>query len=101
MAQAFGYELQRSVRSLNLLSSVRNYIQSNSIKLGGLEIPRDLDANTARLVRNGINQAFVFSFRLIMVVCAILAILSAGIALRMVSSEDSQREHEVIPGEAA
>jgi MFS family permease len=101
MAQAFGYTLQASLRSLNLSPSVLSDIQSNSIKLGGLEIPRDLDANAAKMVKDGIAEAFVFAFRLIMLVCAGLATLSSGIAWRMIPSKISREEHPNIDAGAA
>jgi MFS family permease len=101
MAQAFGHALQGSLRSLNLSPAVLSDIQSNSIKLGGLEIPRDLDANAAKMVRDRVAEAFVFGFRLIMLVCAGLATLSSGIAWRLIPSDISRGKGEDIDADAA
>ncbi len=90
MVQAFGYRLQNSLRELSLIPSVLHDMQLNLVKLGGLDVPPGLDANAAAMVRNDITQAFVFGFRLIMVMCAGLAMASAGVALRMLPSSDTK-----------
>lgn len=89
MVQAFGHKLQDSLRGLDLPAGVQSYIQSNLVKLGGLEVPAIPDPYTAATVRADIAHAFVFAFRLIMVICASLAVLSAGVALRMIPAERS------------
>jgi EmrB/QacA subfamily drug resistance transporter len=86
MVHAFGHKLADSLVRLHLAPGVVRGIQSNLVKLGGLEVPRSLDTGTAAAVRDDITQAFVFGFRLIMVICAGLAMASAGIALRMIPS---------------
>ena len=90
MVQAFGHKLQSSLSGLNLIPNALHDMQANLVKLGGLDVPPGLDANTAAVVRNDITQAFVFGFRLIMVICAGLAMASAGVALRMLPSSDTK-----------
>jgi EmrB/QacA subfamily drug resistance transporter len=86
MVQAFGHKLEHSLGRLHLAPAIVRGIQSNLVKLGGLEVPPNLDAGTAAAVRDDITRAFVFGFRVIMVICAGLALASAGIALRMIPS---------------
>jgi EmrB/QacA subfamily drug resistance transporter len=86
MVQAFGHKLEGSLVGLHLAPGVVRGIQSNLVKLGGLEVPPNLDAGTAAAVRDDITRAFVFGFRVIMIICAGLAMASAGIALRMIPS---------------
>jgi len=84
MVQAFGYRLNESLRSHDLSADAFHEIQSNLIRLGALEPPSGLDAGTRETLQSDITQAFLFSFRLIMFVCAGLSVLSAGIALGMI-----------------
>jgi EmrB/QacA subfamily drug resistance transporter len=86
MVSAFSYRLQRSLDSLDLAPKVLHQIQSSTIRLGGLEVPSDLDALTSSVLRVAIDQAFVFGFRLIMLLCAGLAVASAVVASRMIPS---------------
>jgi hypothetical protein len=84
MVQAFGYKLRDSLHNLNLSANALHEIRSNLIRLGALEVPSSVDSATAVIVRNDIALAFVFSFRLIMSICAGLALVSAGIAVGMI-----------------
>ena len=86
MVQAFGHNLQNSLGQLNLVPSMRNDLQSDLVKLGGLEAPAHLDAGTTAMIRADIAQAFIFGFRLIMVIFAGLAMASAAIATRTIPS---------------
>jgi MFS family permease len=81
MAQAFGYKLKDSLRSRDLPVDALHEIQSNLIRLGALEPPSGLDVGMRTILQSDITRAFLFSFRLIMCVCAGLAVLSAGIAM--------------------
>jgi MFS family permease len=86
MVSAFSHRLQRSLNSLDLAPRVLHQIQSSTVRLGGLELPSDLDALTSSVLRAAIDQAFVFGFRLIMLLCAGLAVASAVVASRMIPS---------------
>jgi MFS family permease len=86
MVSAFSYRLQRSLDSLDLTPGMLHQIQSSTIRLGGLEVPSGLDAPTSSALRAAIDQAFVFAFRLIMLLCAGLAVASAVVASRMIPS---------------
>jgi len=84
MVQAFGYKLNDSLHGRDLPVDALHEIQSNLIRLGALEPPSGLDAGTRETLQSDITHAFLFSFRLIMSVCAGLAALSAGIAMWMI-----------------
>ncbi len=86
MVGAFSHRLQRSLDSLDLAPRVLHQIQSSTIRLGGLEVPSGLDALTSSVLRAAIIRAFVFGFRLIMLLCAGLAVASATVAYRMIPS---------------
>ena len=80
MVDAFGVSLKHELANLGLYSDVLHEIQSHVIKLGSLEPPSNLDANTSAAIRTAVNQAFVFGFRLIMLFCVGLAAASSAVA---------------------
>jgi len=78
MVSAFNHSLRYSIASLDLPPHALQEIQSNAIKLAGLQVPANLDAGTATMIRTAIARAFVFGFRIIMVICAGLSVASAS-----------------------
>lgn len=78
MVRAFSHEMNHRLRGLNLPAVVQRDLQGNEIKLAALTVPPDVDVTTAMAVRVSIDRAFVFGFRLIMVICASLAMTSAA-----------------------
>jgi MFS family permease len=95
MVQAFGYKLNESLRSRDLSVDAFHEIQSNLIRLGALEPPSGLDAGTRETLQSDITQAFLFSFRLIMFICAGLSVLSAGIAMCMIPANLPQSAEDL------
>lgn len=87
MTAAFAHSLRQSLASLNLSAGIVDQLESNVAKLASLAAPRGIDSQTAAAIRSVIADAFVFAFRLIMLLCAILAITSAGIAWRKIPTE--------------
>jgi EmrB/QacA subfamily drug resistance transporter len=86
MVRAFSVHLNHSLAKLNLPASVMRTLQSNEIALAGMPTPPGLDPQTAAQVRASVNQAFIFAFRLIMLICAALALASAAISSRRLAS---------------
>ena len=86
MVEAFGHRLQASLAGLGLEPRIAQDLQSNAIKLGGLNLPSNVDSSSAEAIRAAITQSFVFGFRLVMLLCAVLAVTSAGVASRMIPS---------------
>jgi EmrB/QacA subfamily drug resistance transporter len=84
MVAAFAYSLGGSLAMLHLDSAVAHDLEASVDRLGGLDAPAGLASQTAEGVRGAITGAFVFGFRIIMAVCAGLAVASAGIAWRMI-----------------
>jgi EmrB/QacA subfamily drug resistance transporter len=84
MAAAFTHSLRQSLGSLNLNAGVVSQLESNATKLGDLDAPSGVDSQSAAAIRSAIAKAFVFGFRLIVVVCAVLALASAGVAWRKI-----------------
>ena len=91
MAAAFAHSLRRSLNILNLNAGVVHQLESNVAKLGSLDAPPGVDSETATAIRSAIADAFVFGFRLIVLVCAALAIASAGVAWWKIPAEGAAR----------
>ena len=86
MVTAFSHHLHRSLPRLHLSPALLNYIDANKIRLAGLELP-NLDPATASEVHAAIDQAFVSGFRLVMLICAGLAVASSAVAALMISAK--------------
>jgi EmrB/QacA subfamily drug resistance transporter len=80
----FRSHLDQALANLNIPPAALDSIKANQTKLAGLEVPAGLDPHTSASVRTAIRQAFVFSFRLVVLICAALAAISALIAWRMI-----------------
>jgi len=86
MVAAFTYSLRNSVAGLNLNADIVHELESNVARLGSLDAPSNADPQIAVTIRSAIAGAFVFGFRLIMVLCSVLAIASAVVAWRRMPS---------------
>jgi EmrB/QacA subfamily drug resistance transporter len=91
MAAAFAYSLRGSLHRLTLNVGIVHQLESNVAKLGSLDVPPGVDSQTAAGIRSAISDAFIFGFRLIVLVCAVLAIASAGVAWRKIPAESAGR----------
>lgn len=91
MVAAFARSLLHSASMLHLDANVVRYLESNVTKLGNLQVSANLSPQTLSEVRRAITHAFVFGFRIIMLICAALAIASATIAWRMIPSGSAQK----------
>jgi len=87
MVQAFGREMQTSLLHLGVPAELLNYLRSRVAQLGGLQVPSTLDPGTAQAVQAEIVHAFIFGFRVVMMICAALSVASAAVAFRMISLE--------------
>jgi len=96
MTWAFNHRLESSLAGLDLQPDVNQAIQSNSIKLAGLAVPRNLDPKTAASVRSAVLESFIFGFRLVMAICALLAVASG---LQSAAGAFAPRQQETMPAE--
>jgi EmrB/QacA subfamily drug resistance transporter len=80
MVSAFSQRLQHLLAGVDLSPGAMHQIQSNAVKLAGLELPADLDAGALAATRSAISSAFVFGFRLVMLICAGLSLASGAVA---------------------
>ena len=81
---AFQNQLNRHLATIAMPANERAELQSNAGRLGALKAPAGVDPVTASAIESSILSSFVFGFRLVMWICAALALASAAIALRMI-----------------
>jgi hypothetical protein len=87
MVNAFGSQLNRSLENLALPPDAAQQIKTEEIKLAGLQVPAGLNPDAADIIRQSIGTAFVFGFRIIMLICAGLSLAGGAIAWRMIPAQ--------------
>ena len=60
--------------------SILQQLQADEIKLAGLQVPAGLSPGTRAAIKDSIGEAFVFGFRIVMLICAGLSLASAAVA---------------------
>ena len=86
MVNAFGSRLNHSLAHLSLQPGILAEIQADEIKLAGMQVPTGLDTGTKAALKESIGEAFVFGFRIVMLICAGLSATSAAVAWLMIPS---------------
>jgi EmrB/QacA subfamily drug resistance transporter len=84
MVKTFGSHLDNSLAQLSLPPGMLQKLRSDEIRLAGLQVPAALDPNARTAIREMIGDAFVFGFRIVILICAGLSATSAGIAWLMI-----------------
>src|SRR6202140_118658 len=84
MVKAFGFWLNHSLAHFSLPPEVLEEIRAEATKLAGLQVPTGLDPSTKASITQSIGEAFVFAYRIVMLICAGLALASAAVAWRMI-----------------
>jgi len=84
MVASFSDQLNRRLGDVQMPASARAELQSNESRLAALTVPAGVEPATACVVESAIQESFVFSFRMVMWICAALALVSAAIAWRMI-----------------
>ena len=87
MVKAFSSRLNQSLARFSLPPAILHDLETNEIKLGGLQVPEDLHPVTKTAVKKSIAKAFVFGFRLVMLVCTGLSLASATVAWLMIPKD--------------
>jgi EmrB/QacA subfamily drug resistance transporter len=91
MVKAFGSRLSGSLAHFMLPHDILLELQANESKLAGLQVPAGLDPETEAGLRESIRQAFVFGFRVVMLICAGLSAASATVAWVMIPKNRGPR----------
>jgi predicted MFS family arabinose efflux permease len=80
MTTAFAHSLGRSLDTLHLNTGIVQQLEANVAKGATLDVPSNVDSQTASTIRSAIAESFIFGFRFIMLLCAGLALASSAIA---------------------
>jgi EmrB/QacA subfamily drug resistance transporter len=92
MTAAFGHSLRQSLAGLRLNAGTVRQLEAHVANLGGLNAPSGVGPDAAGKIRAAIADAFVIGFRLIMFVCAGLAVASAGVAWWRIPAQPARGE---------
>jgi len=77
MLQVFKTRLDHTLTTANLPASVAQSLQSQSIKLAAIDIPKNVNPATQQLIRGAVDESFVSGFRWVTAIAAALAAASA------------------------
>jgi EmrB/QacA subfamily drug resistance transporter len=92
MVKAFGSRLNDALAHLQLLPDTLQQLHSDEIRLAGLQVPPGLDPSMKTTIRESLGEAFVFGFRIVMLVCAGLSVASAAVAWLMIPKDSNRPE---------
>jgi EmrB/QacA subfamily drug resistance transporter len=87
MVSAFSSHLHKSLGSLGLPVEITRELRSSEIKLAGVTVPVGVDSSTAAEITTEIDRSFVYGFRVVMLICAALSIVSALFAFWLIARD--------------
>lgn len=96
MVSAFDANFERRLRGLELPPEMRAQLDEGSSSLAGIKIPVDADDESRRAIRRAIDESFVAGFRLVALIAAGLALMSAFAAYWLI--EGKTREGRLFGG---
>jgi MFS family permease len=86
MAWAFELHLERGLGELAVSAEAREAVLEQRQKLAAIELPSNLAPESRQALSATIAHAFVFAFRWVMLLCALLALASAASAWGMIGN---------------
>jgi len=89
MVNAFGSHLHQRLKGLSLPGRVLQELHADEIKLAGMQVPAGVAPGMAIAIKHMIACAFVYAFRIVMLLCAGLSVASAAISWRMIPATRS------------
>jgi hypothetical protein len=93
MVGTFSMRLNRSLQGLTIPSVTMRELQSNEIRLAALAPPVGIDAELAASIKTSIGCAFVYGFRIIMLICAGFSVASALFAWSVIGRSTNKTLH--------
>src|SRR5579862_1688274 len=92
IVKAFGFRLNSELTHFSLAPGVLQSLLADRTKLAGLPTPGGLDAATKIGIESAIRQAFVFGYRIVMVMCAALSLASGVVAGLMIPAATNRHD---------
>lgn len=90
MLAIFSTALERGLGGLELPAAAQEAVLAQRTDLGNITPPEGLDATQKERVTEVVGTAYLTGFRVVMALSALLAVLSSGIAWRMVKGKDAE-----------
>jgi len=84
MIKAFGWQLSRSLERYSLPAQTLQEMQSREIDLAAMRPPAGLTPNIRTVVVESIVSAFIYGFRVVMLLCTALSLTSCLVAWLMI-----------------
>jgi EmrB/QacA subfamily drug resistance transporter len=78
MLHTFSHSLVNRLNEVQVDEQLKQFVLDQRVKLAGIEVPATTSAATRELVKGVVATSFVFGFRMIMLIAAVLAVLSAA-----------------------
>jgi EmrB/QacA subfamily drug resistance transporter len=97
MVKAFGSQLNHSLAHLSLSPAILGELEADKIKLASLQVPPGLSLSTRAAIRESVKEAFVFGFRIVMLVCAGLSLASSAVAWLTIGNDPDRSETKPVP----
>ncbi len=90
MVKSFASRLDSRLSNFPLPPVVQQELHAGGNKLAGLQAPAGLDPSATAAVKGFIGEAFIFGFRIVMMICAALSLSSAAIAWLMIPQNNDR-----------
>lgn len=90
MLAVFSTALERGLGGLELPTTAQEAVLAQRTDLANITLPEGLDATQKERVTEVVGTAYLTGFRVVMALSALLAVLSSGIAWRMVEGKDAE-----------
>jgi EmrB/QacA subfamily drug resistance transporter len=90
VAEFTGY-LHSRLSNIAMPTDARMELQSHASKLAALKAPSGVEPATASAIQSAVEASFVFSFRVLMWICATLALVGAAIGWRTIPGRSGSK----------
>jgi len=94
----FTSSLDSHLATLHLSPGVQQAIEMQRVKLAAITLPTNVSSQTQAALKNAIDESFVSSFRLVALICTILALASALSAWLLVAGKKSAPAGSTVKG---
>ncbi len=98
MAHAFNRALEQRLASFSLPEDSVHAVEKQRDKLAGIELPTDIEPQVRNTLQHAIGESFVYGFRVVMILGAVLSFASAGLALARIGTSLPSRERVGVRG---
>ena len=87
MAGLFAAHLSGEVKEMSLSEDMKNAVLAQSAQVGAIEIPESMQAKARTGVEQAIKDSFVYGYRIILIINALLAFSAAGTSIFLVRND--------------